>query len=142
MCRISEDCICKDIHPLTPEMTEQNMKVFKMHDSQEVTQPLPQLLSIFPLFGGSLFLKKEEIDDISWKKTWEIKNLDKRKLSLMKTSEQKNQMKLLDEKISSSNMKGKSNKEDLEPEQIKELWLLETYTWLKSNQILSELKTF
>lgn len=60
----------------------------------------------------------------------------------MKTSQQKNQMKLLDEKISSSNMKGKSNKEDLEPEQIKELWLLETYTWLKSNQILSELKTF
>lgn len=39
----------------------------------------------------------------------------------MKTSEQKNQMKLLDEKISSSNTKGKSNKEDLEPEQIKEL---------------------
>lgn len=60
----------------------------------------------------------------------------------MKTSQQKNQMKLLDEKISSSNMKGKSNKEDLEPEQIKELWFLETYTWLKSNQILSELKTF
>lgn len=60
----------------------------------------------------------------------------------MKTSQQKNQMKLLDEKISSSNMKGKSNKEDLEPEQIKELWFLETHTWLKSNQILSELKTF
>lgn len=60
----------------------------------------------------------------------------------MKTSQQKNKMKLLDEKISSSNMKGKSNKEDLEPEQIKELWLLETYTWLKSNLILSELKTF
>lgn len=60
----------------------------------------------------------------------------------METSQHKNQVKLLDEKISSSNMKGKSNKEDLEPEQIKELWLLETYTWLKSNQILSELKTF
>lgn len=69
MCRISEDCIFKDIHPLTPEMTEQNMKVFKMHNSKEITQPLPQLVSIFLLFGVSLFLKKEEIDEISWKKT-------------------------------------------------------------------------
>lgn len=71
-----------------------------------------------------------------------LKTWTKKKLNLMKTSQQKNKMKLLDEKISSSNMKGKSNKEDLEPEQIKELWLLETYTWLKSNLILSELKTF
>lgn len=55
MYRISEDHICKDIHPLTLEMTEQNMKVFKMHNSQEVTQPLPLLLSIFPLYGVSLF---------------------------------------------------------------------------------------
>ena len=39
-------------------------------------------------------------------------------------------------------MKGKSNKEDLEPEQTEELGLLETYTWLKSNQILSEPKAF
>lgn len=65
MCRISEDCICKDIHPLTPEMTEQNMKVFRMHNSQEVTQPLPQLLPIFPLFGLCLFLKKEKFDETS-----------------------------------------------------------------------------
>lgn len=76
------------------------------------------------------------------RKRKKLKTWTKKKLSLMKTSQQKNQMKLLDEKISSSNMKGKSNKEDLEPEQIKELWLLETYTWLKSNLILSELKTF
>lgn len=62
MCRISEDCICKDISPLTPEMTEQNMKVFKTHNPQEVTQPLPQL---FPLFGLSLFLKKEKFDETS-----------------------------------------------------------------------------
>lgn len=50
-----------------------------------------------------------------------LKTWTKKKLNLMKTSQQKNKMKLLDEKISSSNMKGKSNKEDLEPEQIKEL---------------------
>lgn len=76
-----------------------------MHHSQEVAQPLQLLLAVFTLLGCVfffLFLNKEEFVEISWKKTQEIKNSGERKLNLMKTSQQKNPMKLPDEKISSS----------------------------------------
>jgi len=70
--------------------------------SQEAAQPLQLSLAVFTLLRVFLFLNKEEFDEISWKKTQEIKNSDERKLNLMKISQQKNPMKLPDEKISSS----------------------------------------
>lgn len=78
-----------------------------------------------------LLLNKEEFDETSRKKTEEIKNLDERMKNLMKSSQQKNPMKVPDQISSSAIWKEKSNKKDLEPEQIKELWLSETHIWQK-----------
>lgn len=86
-----------------PAMTELTWKSLKCVIHRRWPSHCSFLLAVFALWLFLLFFQnKEEFDEISWKERQEIKNLDERKLNLIKTYQQKNPVKLSDEKISST----------------------------------------